>query len=72
MAQVEQRATPRAEDLRRELFGLVRTERQISREIGSRVLAGEPVVDLRALRRANREQQEDVSAAVILLDAATP
>ena len=72
MAQVEQQAPPRAEDLRRELFGLVRTEREIRREIGARVLNGEQVVDLRALRLANREEQEDVSASVILLDAATP
>ena len=67
-----QESTVQAQDLRRELYSLVRTEREIRREIGARVLNGEPVVDLRALRRANREEQEDLSAAVILLDAATP
>ena len=71
MAQAQE-STVRAQDLRQELYGLVRTEREIRREIGTRVLAGEPVVDLRALRRANRESQEDLAAAVILLDASTP
>ena len=70
MAQAQE-STVRAQDLRQELHGLVRTEREIRREIGTRVLAGEPVVDLRALRRANRESQEDLAAAVILLDASS-
>ena len=62
----------RAQDLRQELYSLVRTEREIRRSIGERVLAGAPVVDLRALRAANREAQQDLSAAVILLDSAGP
>ena len=71
MAQAQE-STPQAKDLRQELYSLVRTEREIRREIGARVLNGEPVVDLRALRSANRESQEDLAAAVILLDASSP
>jgi hypothetical protein len=51
---------------------LARTERELRREIGTRVLAGQPVVDLCALRRANRESQENLAAAVNILEAATP
>ena len=70
MAQ-DREATHLAEDLRRELFGLVRTEREIRREIGARILSGESVIDLRALRFENMETQEDLSAAVGLLDASS-
>ena len=58
--------------LRRELFGLARAERELQREVGRRVLAGEDVVDLHALRRANRENQEDLSCAIVQLEAAAP
>ena len=70
MAQGE--VTHKAEDLRRELYGLANAERDLRREIGERVLAGSPVVDLCALRRANRESQENLAAAVNILEAATP
>ena len=70
MAQ-EQEGTHQAQDLRRELYSLVRTEREIRHEIGERVLAGSPVIDLCALRRANRENQENLAAAVNILEAAT-
>ncbi len=62
----------KAQGLRRDLFGLAHAEREIRREIGARVLAGEPVIDLCALRLANREQQENLAAAVGLLEASTP
>ena len=63
---------PRAQDLRQELYGLVRTEREIRREIGQRVIAGAPVIDLHALRYENRARQEDLAAAVNILEAAAP
>ena len=71
MAQAQE-STAQAQDLRQELYGLVRTERELRQEIGRCVITGESVIALRALRSANREAQEDLSAAVILLDAATP
>ena len=71
MAQ-QQEPTNRAQDLRRELYGLAHVERDLRREIGARVLAGEPVIDLCALRRENRENQENLAAAVNILEAATP
>ena len=61
-----------AQDLRKELYGLAHAERDLRREIGARVLAGEPVVDLHALRYANRARQEDLAAAVNVLDASSP
>ena len=61
-----------AQNLRRELFGLARAEKDVRREIGQRVIAGEPVVDLRALRREIQETQEDLSAAVTQLEAEAP
>ena len=70
MAQGE--VTHQAEDLRRELYGLADAERELRHEIGARVLAGEAVVDLCALRRANRESQENLAAAVNILEAARP
>ena len=69
---VEQEGEHKAQHLRSELYGLARAERELRREIGARVLAGEPVVDLCALRRANRENQENLAAAVNILEAATP
>ena len=71
MAQAQD-GTNRAQDLRRELYGLAHAERALRHEIGERVLAGEAVVDLCALRRANRESQENLAAAVNILDDATP
>ena len=62
----------RAGQLRKELFGLVRDERAVRREIGERVLKLQPVDDLRAHRSELRERQEDLSAAVVQLEAATP
>ena len=70
MAQ-QQEPTNRAQDLRRELYGLAHAERDLRLEIGARVLAGEPVVDLCALRRANRESQENLAAAVNVLEASS-
>lgn len=69
---VEQDGEHRAQHLRSEIYGLARAERELRREIGTRVLAGEPVVDLCALRSANRESQENLAAAVNILEAATP
>lgn len=70
MAQ-DREATHRAEDLRRELFGLARTEREIRREIGAKILCGESVIALRALRFENMEAQEDLSAAVNVLEGSS-
>ena len=64
--------THQVQDLRRELHGLARAERELRDQIGARILAGDPVVDLRAIRRELRESQEDISAAVQQLEAATP
>ncbi len=61
----------RAGQLRRELFRLVRDERAVRREIGQRVLNSQSVDDLRARRSELRERQEDLSAAVFQLEAAT-
>ncbi len=61
----------RAGQLRQELFGLVRDERAVRREIGERVLNELPVDELRARRSELRERQEDLSAAVVQLEAAT-
>ena len=61
-----------AEDLRRELYGLARAERELRREIGRRVLDSHPMEDLRIRRRENRERQEDLAAAVGLLEALVP
>ena len=59
------------EDLRKKLYGLARAERDVRRRIGKRVLAGDSTVDLRALRREIRESQDDISSAIIQLDAQT-
>ena len=61
----------RAHGLREKLYGLVGEERQLRREIGARVLAGEGVVDLVALRAANRETQENLAAAIVVVQART-
>ena len=66
---VQQEGEHRSQHLRREIYGLARAERELRREIGTRVLAGEPVIDLCALRRANRESQENLAAAVNILEA---
>ena len=67
---IEQDGEHRAQHLRNEIYGLARAERELRREIGTRVLAGQQVVDLCALRRANRESQENLAAAVNILEAA--
>ena len=69
---VEQEGEHKAQHLRSELYGLARAERELRREIGQRVLAGEPVIDLHALRYENRARQEDLAAAVNILEASTP
>ena len=68
----EKASEARAEELWRELFGLVRDERAVRREIGNRVLNAQPVDELRMRRRELRESQEDLSAAVMQLEAAGP
>ena len=65
----EREGQRQADGLRQELYGLARVERELRREIGTRVIAGQPVVDLCALRRANRESQENLAAAVNVLEA---
>ena len=72
MAGQQNEGAHQVQDLRRKLFGLAQTERQLQREIGHRVLSGLTVVDLTALRRDCRENQENLSCALIQLDAATP
>ena len=60
-----------AEKIRREMFSLVREERAVQKEIGSRILLGETVTDLRIQRRELRESQEDLSCAMIQLEVAS-
>ena len=60
-----------AEKIRREMFSLVREERAVQKEIGSRILLGEAVTDLRIQRRELRESQEDLSCAMIQLEVAS-
>ena len=72
MAGQQNEGAHQVQDLRRELFGLARTERELQKEIGHRVLSGRPVVDLTALRRDCRENHETLSCAIIQRDAATP
>ena len=60
-----------AEKIRREMFSLVREERAVQKEIGSRILLGEPVTDLRIQRRELRESQEDLSCAMLQIEAAS-
>ena len=54
----------RGEELTRELYALAREERELRRQLGQRVLDGQPADDLRARRREIRESQEDLSAAM--------
>ena len=55
--------------LRSELYSLARQEKELRREVGTRILNGQPVDDLRIQRRELRESQEDLSAAVVQLEA---
>ena len=55
--------------LRSELYALARQEKELRREVGTRILNGQPVDDLRIQRRELRESQEDLSAAVVQLEA---
>ena len=61
-----------AKELNSRLLDLVEQEREIGRALGARVLAGEPVTDLRERRREVRETQEDLHAAASLLYAMQP
>ena len=63
----EQAHKDRAKALNSRLYDLVEEEREIGREVGARVLAGQPVSDLRERRREVRETQEDLHAASSLL-----
>ena len=68
----EQAPKDRAKELNSRLLDLVEQEREIGRALGARVLAGEPVTDLRERRREVRETQEDLHAAASLLYALQP
>ena len=68
----EQAPKDRAKELNSRLYDLVEQEREIGRALGARVLAGEPVTDLRERRREVRETQEDLHAAASLLYALQP
>lgn len=59
-----QQSMDRGEELTRELYALAREERELRRQLGQRILDGQPVDDLRTRRRQLREDQEDLSAAV--------
>ena len=67
-----QESMDRGEELSRELYTLAREERELRRQLGQRVLDGEPVDDLRTRRRQLREDQEDLSAAMGQLAAVGP
>ena len=56
--------------LRAKLYTLARQEREVRREIGNRVLSSQSVEDLRVQRRELRESQEDLSCAILQLEAA--
>ena len=56
--------------LRAKMYALARQERELRREVGTRILNGQPVDELRTRRRELRESQEDLSAAVSQLEAA--
>ena len=68
----EQAPRDQAKELNSRLLDLVEQEREIGRALGARVLAGEPVTDLRERRREVRETQEDLHAAASLLYAEKP
>lgn len=61
--------TDRGEELTRELYALAREEQELRRALGERVLAGQPVDDLRTRRQEIRERGEDLSCAVATLGA---
>ena len=58
----EQAPRDQAKELNSRLLDLVEQERAIGRALGARVLAGEPVTDLRARRREVRDPQQERQA----------
>ena len=58
--------------LRAELLKSARQEREVKREIGTRILNSLPLDDLRARRSELRERQEDLSCALVQLEVASP
>ena len=58
--------------LRSELYALARQERELRRELGTRILNGQPVDDLRIQRRELRESAEDLSCAIVELESTAP
>ena len=68
----EQTAKQQARELRSQIYDLVDEERQIQREAGERVLAGQPADDLWTKRSELRARQEDLSCAASLLHSLAP
>lgn len=59
----------RGAELRARLVSLARHRQELGKQIGRRVLHGEPVNGLRTARAKVMEAMEDVSLAVVVLDA---
>lgn len=59
----------RLQEADREMNALIRRERELAREIGRAVVAGQPVDALRTERQGVRNRLEDLGAALPLLEA---